>query len=143
MSEPFRRTPEGIALDLPAPLRSWLKALALASAEDAVQVDGPVHRRLLGPINPAADHDDPVSELQRQFSVEGSLGTVVASADATLLSEEEAEEWIRALQLMLAATAARLSVRTEDDVAGLGEEDAQTLTTLQAAISLLIEALDG
>jgi hypothetical protein len=143
VSEPFRRTPEGIALDLPGPLRGWLKDLARDSAEEAVQVDGPVHRRLLGPINPAADHDDPVSELQRQFSVEGSLGTLVNSADAELLSEEQAEEWIRALQLMLAATAARLSIRNDDDVAGLGQEDASTVTTLQAAISLLIEALDG
>ena len=143
MSEPFRRTPEGIAVDLPAPLRAWLRDLAQSSAEDAVQVDGPVHRRLLGPINPTADHDDPVSELQRQFGVEGSLGTLVASADDRLLSDEQAEEWIRALQLMLAATAARLSIQSEDDVARLGQDDASAVTTLQAAISLLIDALDG
>jgi hypothetical protein len=116
--------------------------MATEAGSDAL-VDGPVHRRLLGPINPTDDHDDPVSELQRQFSVEGSLGALVESAHHELLTEEQAEEWIRALQLILVATAARYEVASDDDVAQLGEEEANTLTTLQAFISLLIEALDG
>jgi len=143
MSEPFRRTPEGIALDLPETLRTWLADQAKEAAADAVRVDGPVHRRLLGPINPADDHDDPVSELQRQFEVEGSLGVLIATAHTDLLSDEEAEDWIRAFQLMLAATAARLSILSDDDVAGLDEEAATTVTTFQAGISLMIDALDG
>ncbi len=142
MSEPFHRTARGIAVDLPGPLRSWLAAMATEAASDAL-IDGPVHRRLLGPINPTDDHDDPLSELQRQFGVEGSLGALVETAHAELLSEEQAEEWIRALQLILVATAARYAVADEDDVAALGDEEATTLTTLQGAISLLIEALDG
>jgi hypothetical protein len=142
VTEPFHRTLDGIAVDLPAPLRSWLAAMATESAGDAI-VDGPVHRRLLGPINPTADHDDPLSELQRQFGVEGSLGVLVETAHAELLSEEQAEEWIRALQLILAATAARYAISSEDDVAALGQEEASTVTTLQAAISLLIEAIDS
>ena len=143
MSEPFRRTPDGIAVDLPFDLRSWLATGAREAADDAVRVDGPVHRRLLGPINPADDHDDPISELQRQFEVEGSLGILIETAHADLLSEEQAEEWIRAFQLMLAATAARYAVLTEDDLARLEEEATTAITTLQAGISLLIEALDG
>ena len=142
MSEPFRRVPDGIAVDLPEPVRTWLADMAVEAAEDAVTA-GPVHRRLLGPINPTADHDDPVSELQRQFSVEGALGTLAETAQAPLLSEEDAEEWIRALQLILAATAARLSIQTNDDLAALDKDQTSTVTTLQAAISLLIEALDS
>lgn len=142
MSEPFRRVPAGIAVDLPSPLRDWLASMATDAAGDAV-VDGPVHRRLLGPINPTADHDDPLSELQRQFGVEGSLTQLAATAHEPTLSEEQAEEWIRALQLILAATAARYAVTTEDDLATLAEEQNSTLTLLQGTISVLIDALDG
>jgi hypothetical protein len=143
VNELFRRTPEGIALDLPEPLRSWLVTMAQEATDDAVRVDGPVHRRLLGPINPAADHDDPLSELQRQFEVEGALTIFIQTAHHELLSEEQAEQWIRALQLMLTATAARLAIRTEEDLAQLDEEATATVATFQDAISLLIDALDG
>jgi hypothetical protein len=143
MSEPFRRTPTGIAVELPAELRRWLLAEAEAAGADVVTVDDPVHRRLLGPIDPTADHDDPLIELQRQLEVEGPLERFVATAQSSLLSEEQAEDWIRALQLMLAAAAARHSVHDEDDVAGLAQEAATELTTLQAAISLLIDVLDA
>ncbi len=143
MSEPFRRSPSGIVVDLPDPLRTWLATMAEEAGRDAVDPGGAVHRRILGPIDPTADHDDPLIELQRQFGVEGSLSILIATAHATELNEGEAEQWIRALQLVLAATAARLSIMEEDDVAGLGREDAQTLTTLQALISLMIDALDA
>jgi hypothetical protein len=143
MSEPFRRVPEGIALDLPDSLRRWLADMARQTSDDAVTMEHPVHRRLLGPIDPSKDHDDPVTELQRQFAVEGSLGVLIATAQEPVLSEEEAEEWIRALQLILAATAARLSITQEDDVIRLNESDTEIVTTLQAGISLLIEALEA
>ena len=143
MSEPFQRSPSGIVIDLPDPLRQWLGEMAAEAGRDAVDPGGAVHRRLLGPIDPTADHDDPLIELQRQFGVEGSLSILVATVNATEINEEEAEQWIRALQLILAATAARLSVLEEGDVARLDEEAAQTLTTLQALISLMIDALDA
>ncbi len=143
MSEPFLRSPSGILIDLPDPLRQWLGEMATEAGRDAVDPGGAVHRRLLGPIDPTADHDDPLIELQRQFGVEGSLSILLATVNATEINEEEAEQWIRALQLILAATAARLSVLEEDDIAGLDQEGAQTLTTLQALISLMIDALDA
>lgn len=143
MSEPFLRNPSGILIDLPDPLRQWLGEMATEAGRDAVDPGGAVHRRLLGPIDPTADHDDPLIELQRQFGVEGSLSILLATVNATEINEEEAEQWIRALQLILAATAARLSVLEEDDIAGLDQEGAQTLTTLQALISLMIDALDA
>ena len=143
MSEPFRRVPEGISIDLPDPLRTWLAEQARATANDAVQMEHPVHRRLLGPIDPSQDHDDPVTELQRQFGVEGSLGVLIETAHASLLSEEQAEEWIRALQLILAATAARLAITNEETLSRLSEENAEIVTTLQAGISLMIDALDA
>ncbi len=143
MSEPFHRTETGIAVDLPKPIRLWVAENAAAAATDAVVLGNPVHRRLLGPIDPTSDHDDPLTELQRQFAVEGSLGVLVKTADARELSEDEAEEWIRGLQLILAATAARLSIFDEDDVADLDESDGQTVMTIQALISLMIDALDS
>ena len=142
MSEPFIRTPTGIAVDLVADIRSWLAESAISASGDATSLGNPVHRRLLGPIDLTADHDDPLAELQRQFAVEGSLGVMVATAQSSELTEEEAEEWIRSLQLILAATAARMALIDEDDVAALRGHDAWSVTTLQALISLLIDALD-
>jgi len=124
-------------------LRTWLAEQARAAATDAVQMEHPVHRRLLGPIDPSQDHDDPVTELQRQFGVEGSLGVLIETAHESLLSEEQAEEWIRALQLILAATAARLAITDEETLSRLSEENAEIVTTLQAGISLMIDALDA
>ena len=150
--EPFRRSPTGITVSIPPLLRSWLIAQAQAAAAGAVQLGDPVHRRLLGPIDPtehmpvevgAQVGDDPLTELQRQFAVEGPLSLLVATAEATEISEEEAEQWIQGLQLILAASAARLAVVTEDDVAALDEVQHGELTTIQALISLLIDALDG
>lgn len=143
MSEPFRRVPEGIKIDLPESLRTWLASMAQETSGDAVTMESPAHRRLLGPIDPSKDHDDPITELQRQFAVEGSLGVLIATAHNDLLTEEEAEEWIRALQLILAATAARMAIVDEDDLANLNDENTEIVTTLQAGISLMIEALDA
>ena len=143
MSEPFRRVPEGIKVDLPDSLRQWLASIANETSEGAVTMSSPAHRRLLGPIDPSQDHDDPVTELQRQFAVEGSLGVLIATANATLLSDDEAEEWIRALQLMLAATAASMASVDEEDLRNLNEENTEIVTTLQAGISLMMEALDA
>jgi hypothetical protein len=143
MSEPFRRSPAGITVSLPPLLRTWLAEQARLAASDAVVLGDPVHRRLLGPIDPSEDHDDPLTELQRQFAVEGPLGLLAATAEAEEISEAEAEQWIQGLQLVLAATAARLGVLTEDDVAELAEVAHGELTTLQALISLLLDALDG
>jgi len=142
VSEPFIRTASGIAVDLPRPLRRWLIEQAAAAADDAVSANGPVKRRLFGPIDLAADHDDPVAELQRQFAVEGSLGVLVETAQATKLSEEQAEEWIRGLQLVLVAAAARQAIVTDDDLARIDEQRGAELQTIQALISLLIDALD-
>ena len=75
--------------------------------------------------------------------VEGSLGVLIETAHASLLSEEQAEEWIRALQLILAATAARLAITDEETLSRLSEENAEIVTTLQAGISLMIDALDA
>ena len=143
MSEPFRRSPTGIVVDLHWSLRRWLAESAVAVAQDALRIGDPVHRRVLGPIDLTADHDDAVVELQRQFVVEGSLGVLVETSGSKEISEEQAEEWIRALQLLLAATAARLAVVDEDDVAGLDQESTSVITTLQALISLMIDALDS
>ena len=143
MSEPFRRTAAAIVVDLPDPLRDWLVDQATSTSEGAVSPGHAIHRLLLGPIDPTADHDDPLVELQRQFGVEGSLSILIATAHATELAEEEAEHWIRALQLILAAIAAQLSIFEEDDVTNLDQESASTITTLQALISLMIDALDA
>ena len=68
---------------------------------------------------------------------------MIATANATLLSDDEAEEWIRALQLMLAATAASMAIVDEEDLRNLNEENTEIVTTLQAGISLMMEALDA
>ena len=62
---------------------------------------------------------------------------------ATEISEDEAEQWIRALQMVLAAAAARFGLHTEDDVDALSREDHGAITTIQAIMSLLMDALDS
>lgn len=143
MSEPFRRTPTAVVVDLPTEVRTWLIGLATDAGAEVVEVGGATNRRLLGPIDLTADHDDPLLELQRQMAVEGPLNVLVVTAMATEISEDEAEQWIRALQMVLAAAAARFDLRTEDDVAGLAREDHGAITTLQAIMSLLMDALDS
>ena len=143
MSEPFRRTPTAVVVDLPTEVRTWLIGLATDAGAEVVEVGGATNRRLLGPIDLTADHDDPLLELQRQMAVEGPLNVLVVTAMATEISEDEAEQWIRALQMVLAAAAARFDLRTEDDVAGLAREDHGAITTLQAIMSLLMDALNS
>ena len=143
MSEPFRRTPTAVIIDLPAEVRTWLVGLAEDAGAEVVEVGGATNRRLLGPIDLTADHDDPLLELQRQMAVEGPLNVLVATAMASEFSEDEAEQWIRALQMVLAAAAARFGLQTEDDVDGLSREDHGAITTLQAIMSLLMDALDS
>jgi len=143
VSEPFHRTPDGVVVDLPTEVRTWLVGLATDAGAEVVEVGGPTNRRLLGPIDLTADHDDPLLELQRQMAVEGPLNVLVATAMATEISEDEAEQWIRALQMVLAAAAARFGLRTEDDVDGLSREDHGAITTIQAIMSLLMDALDS
>jgi len=143
VSEPFRRTPTAVVVDLPTEVRTWLIGLATDAGAEVVEVGGATNRRLLGPIDLTADHDDPLLELQRQMAVEGPLNVLVVTAMATEISEDEAEQWIRALQMVLAAAAARFDLRTEDDVAGLAREDHGAITTLQAIMSLLMDALDS
>ena len=143
MSEPFRRTPTAVVVDLPTEVRTWLIGLATDAGTEVVEVGGATNRRLLGPIDLTADHDDPLLELQRQMAVEGPLNVLVATAMATEISEDEAEQWIRALQMVLAAAAARFDLRTEDDVASLAREAHGAITTLQAIMSLLMDALDS
>ena len=142
MSEPFRRTPTAVIIDLPAEVRTWLVGLAEDAGAEVVEVGGATNRRLLGPIDLTADHDDPLLELQRQMAVEGPLNVLVATAMATEISEDEAEQWIRALQMVLAA-AARFGLHTEDDVDALSREDHGAITTIQAIMSLLMDALDS
>jgi hypothetical protein len=45
--------------------------------------------------------------------------------------------------MVLAAAAARFGLHTEDDVDGLSREDHGAITTIQAIMSLLMDALDS
>lgn len=132
-----------MVVDLPSEVRTWLVGVATDAGAEVVEVGGAINRRLLGPIDLTADHDDPLLELQRQMAVEGPLNVLAATAMATELSEDEAEQWIRALQIVLAAAAARFGLHTEDDVDGLSREDHGAITTIQAIMSLLMDALDS
>ena len=134
--------PDAVVVDLPSEVRTWLVGGATDAGAEVVEVGGAINRRLLGPIDLTADHDDPLLELQRQMAVEGPLNVLAATAMATELSEDDAEQWIRALQIVLAAAAARFGLHTEDDVDGLSREDHGAITTIQAIMSLLMDALD-
>jgi hypothetical protein len=143
MSEPFRRVADRIIVDIPLTLREWLANAARKTAGDALDVSTSTHLRLLGPIDPTVDHDDPLTQLQRQMTVEGSLGRFITTHLDEHLSEDDAEEWIRAFQLILAAFSAEHAIVTAEDRDNLSQEDHYDMITLQSGISLLIEALDS
>jgi hypothetical protein len=143
MSEPFRRVDDRIIVDIPLTLREWLAAMAHKTAGDAVDISTSTHHRLLGPIDPTLDHDDPLMQLHRQMTVEGSLGRFITTHTHESLSEDDAEEWIRAFQLMLAAFSAERAIMTAEDRDNLSQQDHYDLITLQSGVSLMIEALDS
>lgn len=142
MSEPFRRVDDRIIVAVPQDLLNWLAVMARKTADDALDVSTSTHHRLLGPIDPAVNHDDPLTQLQRQMEVEGSLGRFLTTHLDESLSEEDAEEWVRAFQLMLAAFSAEHAIVTAEDRDGLSEQDRYDLLTLQSSVALMIEALD-
>lgn len=98
--------------------------------------------RLLAPMDESADHDDPVLTLMRQHALDDVFETVERTAQQGLLSDAEAECWLEALGLLLAARAAQLGVRTEEDRRAVTRRDEGFLHVVYAIQLGLMEALD-
>lgn len=140
---PIRRTAAGIEVALPA----WVTSLLVSSVREVrrdVEVPGSVAaRRLLAPLDESATDDDPIVTLMRQHALDEVFDTVESSAERTLLTDAEAESWLEALGLVLAARMAQLGVRTEEDRRRVGRRDEAFLQVVYAVQVGLIEALDA
>ena len=140
---PIRRTAAGIEVALPA----WVTSLLVSSVRDVhrdVEVPGSVAaRRLLAPIDESAADDDPIVTLMRQHALDEVFDTVESSLERALLTDAEAESWLEALGLVLAARMAQLGVRTEEDRRRVGRRDEAFLQVVYGVQLGLMEALDA
>lgn len=140
---PIRRTAAGIEMALPG----WVTSLVASSVHELrAEVERPgsdAARRLLAPIDESARDDDPLVTLMRQHALDEVLGAVEHSTGRPVLSEAEAESWLEALGLLLAARAAQLGVHTETDRRAVRRSDEAFLQLVYALQLGLIEALDA
>lgn len=100
-------------------------------------------QRLLAPLDESASADDPLVTLTRQHALDEVFDTVESSASRHTLSDAEAESWLEALGLVLAARTAQLGLRTEEDRRRLSRRDEAFLQVVYAVQLGLMEALDA
>ena len=143
----IRRTPAGeIGIDLPEEERALLRQVA---AELGALLDGntadPSLRRLFPPAYEDESREREYRELTRSQLLSGrerALDVLRETADRDLLTEEEADAWLRALNDARLVLGTRLDV-TEDydwDAVAPGHPRAQELA-LYAYLSWLQEQL--
>jgi hypothetical protein len=139
---PIRRTAAGIEVMLP----TWVLSLVLDSVRrlrHQLETPGsPATGRLLSPLDETATADDPIVTLMRQHALDEVFDTVESSAQRGVLSDPEAEMWLEALGLVLAARTAELGIHTEVDRRGVGRRDEAFLRVVYAVQLGLIDALD-
>ncbi len=140
---PIRRTSSGIEVALP----HWVTSLVTAAVRQLRrEVDAPgsvAAQRLLAPLDESASDDDPIVTLMRQHALDEVFDVVEASAQRTVLTDAEAEAWLEATGLVLAARTAQLGVRTEEDRRAVSRRDEAFLQVVYAVQLGLIEALDA
>lgn len=98
--------------------------------------------RLLAPLDESAFADDPLVTLMRQHALDEVFDTVESSAPRSTLSDAEAESWLEALGLVLAARTAQLGLRTEEDRRRVSRRDEAFFQVVYALQLGLMEALD-
>lgn len=125
----------------------WITALLQSSVQslrrDVETPGSPAAQRLLAPMDESTANDDPLVTLMRQRALDDVFETVEATAGRRILTDAEAEAWLEALGLVLAAKTAQLGIRTETDRHGLGWREEAFLQVVYALQIGLIDALDG
>lgn len=138
---PIRRTASGIEVALPAWVTSTLAAAVHQVRRDVSTPGTAAVRRLLAPMDESASDDDPIVTLTRQHELDNVLACMAATVDRRVLSDAEAETWVEALGLLLAARAAALGVRTDEERRSVGRRDEAFLQVVYAVQVGLMESL--
>lgn len=142
-SPPFRRAPDGgVEVHLPSAVTNLIAEAAAAITREGDQPASPGFRRLFGHIDESEPDDDPAFVLARQLMVDDVVSSVATSVHKPVITQEEAESWLKVLGMTLARHAAELGLRTEEDTAALRRRDRARLTILQAVQLGLIGVLD-
>ncbi len=127
---PVRRTRSGrYSVNLGADERNLLRILpgqlrALLAAEGGVpsETEDSSLRRLFPPAYSSPEHQDHAEEFRRLMTEDllerhtGALETLEASADATELTEEQLDAWMRALNSLRLVLGTSLDVTDDDDL---------------------------
>lgn|GEM_PF-3107524 len=139
----WRAAPGRIGVDLPR----WVTELVATAAEGLRRTcEHPgteAFNRLYSRVEETGETEDPIVMLTRQTMLDEVAGTVVASIGKPVISDEEAEAWLKVLGMLLASRAAELGVVTEEQRDALGTSETQFFDVVHALQLCLIEALDG
>jgi hypothetical protein len=134
---------DAIEIDLPRSVIEILRDSAHELQHAMDQPDSPAVGRLLAQVDESAEHDDPVVTLSRQTAIDETIVTVLSSWHKRVLSDAEAESWLRLLGLVLSVRAAELGVHTEGERAAISRSDERFFQLVYVLQLALIEALDG
>ena len=140
----FEKSADGsIAVTLPAPWSGVMTDLADGVLERLSAPTSVGGKRLLGPINPELDCDDPLRTWERESVLEKVAKDVRETAQNTTLNEDQAEAWLQLLGMATAMVAAELGIGSEEDLERFDGELGMPLAIMQLLQVCLITALDG
>ena len=120
---PVRRTRDGrYAVTLGDHERGLLRILPAQMSEILTETDDPALRRLFPPAYSAPGDEEHAVEFRRLMTEDllerhrAALDVLRSTADATELTEEQVEGWMRALNSLRLLLGTRLDVSDDDDV---------------------------
>lgn len=137
-----RRGPDRIEVKLPGPVGrvvAWSAEYVLAVSESP---DSPGFARLFAPIGETGGPDDPLVTLERQTRLTDLAMAAAATSHRRVLTDGEAEAWLKVLGLALTLRAEDLGIRSEADRAALGGGDDAQLDAIHTVQMWLVRALD-
>lgn len=139
----FRREAPGvIEVNLP-PAASDFLADAAERLHATFEVPGSLgFARLFARVDESAAEEDPAITLSRQMLLDSVVSTVIGSTRKRLISDEEAEAWLKVLGMTLARRAAELHVTTDEARASLSKEEGAMIGLVQALQLSLMAVLD-
>ena len=136
----FRREAAGvIEVNLP-PAVSDVLVRAAEQLQATVEVPrSPGFARLFARVDESTADEDPAITLSRQMLLDRVASTVIGSAGKRMITDDEADAWLKVLGMTLARHAAELHVTTDADRASLSKEDGAMIDLIQALqVSLMI-----
>lgn len=130
-----------VEVDLPGWVGDFLAGAAERVRALAGEPGTPAFERVFSRVGPADEDDDPVATFERQAILEDLASSVAATATHRVLTDDDAEAWLKVLGILLAARAAELGLRTETDMESLGPADARFFDVVHALQAGLLLAL--